>query len=290
MANQTSSPKEAEIAQNILKQMGETWEQPKQSSDPYQNINYSDKRGTYESEETFRQRRQGSPFGRGFDYRRYSQQYEDIFGKGNFDFNDFFRQYATGPRPDAGARPRGGWNDADQALYQRQRRTYERLLALFRDFRDDMDGQEYGMWEKLLQQIDPNGIYFTEKIMKRQQARANDYHRGYEYGAERNGPEHQFLWERFIKDQVKHPKQTFADWQYQNYGRVMYDSKPDNAEEPPDPEMQAAWQRAQDEKKRKEEAAQKAEQKIKDERERRERDEAMGAFDKWFHEFKKGRG
>lgn len=264
MANQTASPNEAAVARRILEQMGEKWEDPKKA-DPYQNINYSDKKGTYESDEIFRKRRSGA-----YDYERKTG---DSFGRSGFT-EEFWREYvknfgqrrdfygqATGPRPGAGyergpseqaayeeTTRRRYYQYTDQALYTKQKAVYDRLLALFRDFRDDMDADEYGQWEQLLQRLDPNGIYFQEKVLKRQQQKANDQTFKYEY--------------------------TFTS---EERARRTYESTKEEMKK-------------RDDERRKQEAADKAAQKIRDERERRERDEAMGSFERWFSEFKKGKG
>jgi hypothetical protein len=262
MANQTASPNEAKVARELLEKMGERVAEP-QAEDPLRNMNFRSARAKWESDETYRARQRGrTSYGErpeDFGRRQHQEAYDDLFGRSPFG-EDFWAEwkrrqhgapFASPPR-DSSSR------DSEYNLYARQKAAYERLLALFRDFRHDMSPDEYALWEKLIQQVDPNGVYFSEKIMARQRERAQE--RAY----------HQY---DFKSGDFNFDFKTKYEWDFTKEAEKQANEE--------DAKMEA-------EQKRRDEAKAKAEQKIKDDRQRREQDEAMGAFEQWFHDFKKG--
>jgi hypothetical protein len=252
MANQTASPNEAAIAKKLLEEMGEPVEKP---FDPFQHMNFRDARGQYESEDTFRARTGGF---QDYQYEFYRQAYENIFKRRP--------PGATPPREEPKPPPRQEQKppDSKTRMYLRQKEAYDSLLKLYRAFRQDMSSAEYKLWEALLQRMDPNGVYFSEKILEweREQVRQ----RYYEYKTE-------------YAQNYGNDFESAYDWANENSNSA------EEARRKADEALKA--QAMRDEERRKQEAADKAAQKIKDERERRERDEAMGSFEKWFHEFKR---
>lgn len=257
MANQTESPNEAAIARGLLEQMGESVEP---EVDPLQKIRYADKRARNEPEEVFRQRR--NPFGQQRDfYEEMLRDHRRTYFYGNASppprEKTDAEGYKTEPPPNRNTYPR-------EKMYLRQKEAYDKLLEFYRAFRQNMSSREYQEFEALLQTMDPNGVYFTEKIL--------------EWEAEQGRQKYYDFKDRF--GQAYDFKAAY-NWYNENV----------NSQEEVQRKAEEALkaQAMRDEELRKQEAADKAAQKIKDERERRERDEAMGSFEAWFRDFKQGK-